>query len=46
MRKWRDRHAAEGAAGLRDRSAAAVHRQPARLVAEVVAAIEQLRRQR
>ena len=45
VRKWRDRYAAEGAAGLRDRSSRP-HRSPARLAAGVVAAIEQLRRQR
>ena len=45
VRKWRDRHAAEGAAGLRDRSSRP-HRSPARLAAGVAAAIEPLRRQR
>jgi transposase InsO family protein len=45
VRKWRDRHAAEGDAGLRDRSSRP-HHSPARLSAEQHAAIEALRRQR
>ena len=45
VRKWRDRFAAEGAAGLRDRSSRPL-RSPARLAAEATARIEALRRQR
>jgi transposase InsO family protein len=45
VRKWRDRFAAEGAAGLRDRSSRPL-RSPARLAAEAIAGIEALRRQR
>lgn len=45
VRKWRDRHAAEGDAGLRDRSSRP-HRSPSRLSADRHAAIEALRRQR
>lgn len=44
-RKWRDRHAAEGEAGLLDRSSRP-HRSPTRLAEEAVAEIEHLRRQR
>jgi transposase InsO family protein len=45
VRKWRDRHAAEGPAGLRDRSSRP-HRSPTRQAAEVTARIAALRRQR
>ena len=45
VRKWRDRFAAEGADGLRDRSSRP-HRSPARLPPETAARIEALRRQR
>ena len=45
VRKWRDRFAAEGAAGLRDRSSRP-HHSPARLPPETAAGIEALRRQR
>lgn len=45
VRKWRDRYAAEGAAGLSDRSSRP-HRSPTRLAAEAEDAIEHLRRQR
>ena len=45
VRKWRDRFAAEGAAGLRDRSARP-HHSPRRLPAPTEAQIEALRRQR
>jgi transposase InsO family protein len=45
VRKWRDRHAAEGEAGLLDRSSRP-HRSPASLDEEVSAAIVTLRRQR
>jgi transposase InsO family protein len=45
VRKWRDRFAAEGEAGLRDRSSRPL-RSPARLAAETTARIEALRRQR
>jgi transposase-like protein len=45
VRKWRDRHAAEGQAGLRDRSSRP-HHSPTRQAAEVTASIETLRRQR
>jgi transposase InsO family protein len=45
VRKWRDRFAAEGEAGLRDRSSRP-HRSPARLAAAAEAEIEALRRQR
>jgi transposase InsO family protein len=45
VRKWRDRYAAEGAAGLRDRSSRP-HHSPTRLDAGVAAEIERLRRQR
>lgn len=45
VRKWRDRHAAEGAAGLRDRSSRPAS-SPTRLAAGVTAQIEALRRQR
>ena len=45
VRKWRDRYAAEGAAGLRDRSSRP-HHSPTRLDAGVAAEIEALRRQR
>lgn len=45
VRKWRDRFAAEGAAGLRDRSARPLH-SPTRLPPERIAQIEALRRQR
>jgi len=44
-RKWRDRFAAEGADGLRDRSSRP-HRSPARLPPDTAARIEALRRQR
>jgi transposase InsO family protein len=45
VRKWRDRPAAEGQAGLRDRSSRP-HHSPTRQAAEVTASIETLRRQR
>jgi transposase InsO family protein len=45
VRKWRDRHAAEGEAGLRDRSSRP-HRSPTRLSADRHAMIQALRRQR
>ena len=45
VRKWRDRFAAEGAEGLRDRSSRPLHC-PSRLAAETTVAIEALRRQR
>ena len=45
VRKWRQRHAAEGAAGLVDRSSRP-HHSPTRLSAPAEAAIEALRRQR
>ena len=45
VRKWRDRHAELGAAGLVDRSSRP-HRSPTRLTETVEAEIEQLRRQR
>lgn len=45
VRKWRDRHAAEGQAGLRDRSSRP-HHSPTRQATEVTASIEALRRQR
>jgi transposase InsO family protein len=45
VRKWRDRFAAEGEAGLRDRSSRP-HRSPNRLSVSVEAAIEELRRER
>jgi transposase InsO family protein len=45
VRKWRDRFAAEGEAGLRDRSSRP-HRSPCRLGIDQHAAIEGLRRQR
>ncbi|MBV1795999.1 IS481 family transposase [Siccirubricoccus sp. G192] len=45
VRKWRDRHAAEGEAGLRDRSSRP-STSPPRLSAERTAQIEALRRQR
>jgi transposase-like protein len=45
VRKWRNRFAAEGAAGLRDRSSRPLH-SPTRLPAETTARIEALRRQR
>jgi len=45
VRKWRDRFAAEGVAGLRDRSSRP-HQSPTRLPAETTAEIEALRRQR
>jgi transposase InsO family protein len=45
VRKWRDRFAAEGEAGLRDRSCRP-QRSPTRLAAEVEAEIAALRRQR
>ena len=45
VRKWRDRHAAEGARGLADRSSRP-HRSPARLDPAGEDAIEALRRQR
>ncbi|HET6379390.1 MAG TPA: IS481 family transposase [Methylocella sp.] len=43
VRKWRDRHAAEGEAGLCDRSSRPAH-SPRRLCAEVETEIEALRR--
>jgi transposase InsO family protein len=45
VRKWRDRHAVEGQAGLRDRSSRP-HHSPTRQAAAVTASIEALRRQR
>ena len=45
VRKWRDRFAAGGEPGLRDRSSRP-HRSPARLPMAVEAEIEALRRQR
>lgn len=45
VRKWRERHAAEGEAGLIDRSSRP-HRSPARLDSMAEDAIETLRRQR
>ena len=45
VRKWRDRFAAEGVAGLRDRSSRP-HHSPTRLPAPTEAQIEALRRQR
>ena len=45
VRKWRDRFATEGEAGLRDRSSRP-HRSPSRLSIDRHAAIEALRRQR
>jgi transposase InsO family protein len=45
VRKWRDRFAAEGAEGLRDRSSRPLHC-PSRLSTETTAAIEALRRLR
>lgn len=45
VRKWRDRFAAEGLPGLRDRSARPLH-SPRRLPPETTAQIEALRRQR
>ena len=45
VRKWRDRHAADGETGLRDRSSRP-HRSPARLTITAEDAIEALRRQR
>jgi transposase InsO family protein len=45
VRKWRDRFAAEGAAGLRDRSSRP-HTSPRRLSPEAEAEIERLRRER
>ena len=45
VRKWRDRHAAEGAAGLADRSSKP-HHSPTRLSRDVEDEIEHLRRQR
>jgi transposase InsO family protein len=45
VRKWRDRFAAEGEPGLRDRSSRP-HRSPTRLAAAIEAEIEALRRQR
>jgi transposase InsO family protein len=45
VRKWRDRHAAEGATGLADRCSKP-HYSPARLDSDVAAEIEHLRRQR
>lgn len=45
VRKWRDRFASEGEAGLRDRSSRP-HRSPSRLSAEQHASVEALRRQR
>ncbi len=45
VRKWRDRHAAEGEAGLRDRSSRP-HHSPRQLAIEVTTGIEDLRRQR
>ncbi len=45
VRKWRDRHAAERQAGLRDRSSRP-HHSPTRQAAALTASIEALRRQR
>ena len=45
VRKWRDRHATEGEAGLADRSSRP-HRSPRRLAAPIEAEIVALRRQR
>jgi len=45
VRKWRDRHAAEGTAGLADRTSRP-HRSPTRLASAAADEIEQLRRQR
>jgi transposase InsO family protein len=45
VRKWRNRFAAEGAEGLRDRSSRPLH-SPNRLAPETTAAVEALRRQR
>jgi transposase-like protein len=45
VRKWRDRHAAEGEAGLADRSSRP-HRSPRRLAPPIEAEIVALRRQR
>lgn len=45
VRKWRDRFAAEGAQGLRDRSARPL-RSPTRLSPQTTAEVEALRRQR
>ena len=45
VRKWRDRYAADGAAGLADRSSRP-HRSPTRLSGHAEAEIEALRRQR
>jgi transposase InsO family protein len=45
VRKWRDRFAAEGEAGLRDRSSRP-HRSPTRLDQAAVTEIERLRRER
>ena len=45
VRKWRDRFAAEGSAGLQDRSSRP-RRSPTRTAADVAANIEQLRRER
>ena len=45
VRKWRDRFAAEGQAGLADRSSRP-HRSPTRLAGDTEAEIEALRRQR
>lgn len=45
VRKWRNRFAAEGEAGLRDRSSRP-HRSPQRLAAAIEAEIEALRHQR
>ncbi len=45
VRKWRDRHAAEGQAGLRDRSSRP-HRSPTRQATEASASVAALRRQR
>ena len=45
MRKWRDRYATEGEAGLADRSSRP-HRSPTRLDEAAEAEIEELRRQR
>ena len=45
VRKWRDRHAAEGDTGFLDRSSRP-HRSPTRLGEQALAAIERLRRER
>jgi transposase InsO family protein len=45
VRKWRDRHAAEGVAGLADRTSRP-HRSPTRLSGEIESEIDHLRRQR